>query len=617
MHPSGLSPKLNSVRGRLFLLVAALVLPTFGIISALSWEAYRGQQKAVRAELANTARAVASLVDAEIERSLATLQTLATARSLRERDWGNLDATARRVIHGTKYWLVVVDLSSGQQMINTRLPAGTPIPSLDLDPEYVTAMREGRTFVSDLVFGPVAQGLVVHVGVPFVHSSGSTYGLSVVMLPEAIGEALNVGRFAPDGVLSVVDRKGRIITRNLHQNQFTGKPAAPDIVKVIQAEPEGVGESVTLEQIPVLVAFSRARCGWSVALGTPKSKVFSSAQRLILIGAGSSLAVTLGAIALALGIARAVVRGVDGLTQDAEALARGEVPAWRSSELTETNFVAKAMRRLADTKNVAEADLREARDRLRDYAHELEQKVEERTASLREAIAQMEEFSYTVSHDLRSPLRAITGYSRVLLEDCDKSLDETSREYVRRIVRATERMDRLTTEILKYSRVAKAEMRREFIPLATLVPSVIEHYSELHPSVADIRIATPLDDVLAHEPSLTQALANLLTNAAKFVKLGERPRITVRTERIGERVKIWIEDNGIGIAPQHQSRLFKIFERAPTPSGYEGTGIGLAIVRKTVEKMGGTCGVESDGSSGSRFWIELTAAPTHSAQTVA
>jgi signal transduction histidine kinase len=602
-----INPKLKSIRGRLFLLVAALAVPTLAIISALSWEAYRSQQRAVRSELANTARAVASLVDAELDRSLAMLQTLAGARSLRDEDWGTLDSTARRVIQTDRRWLVVVDLD-GRQLINTRLPRGTPVPAIELDPAYVAAMRAGQTFVSDLVFGPVANGLVVHVGIPVMHSSGRVYGLSMVMLPQGIGESLDVGRFAPDGVLSVLDRGGRIIARNPHQTQFMGKSATPDLVKAILERTEGVGESVTLEQIPVLNAFSRARCGWTVAIGTPKAKVVSSTRRLILIGAGSSLAVTLAAIALALAIARAVVRSVEGLTEDAESLARGEVPAWRANDLQETNFVAQALRRLAETKSAAEQDLREARDRLREYAQELEKKVEERTVSLREAVSQMEEFSYTISHDLRSPLRAITGYASVLLEDYAPSLDETSRDYLRRIVRATERMDRLTTDLLSYSRVAKTELQRERIPLESMFRNVIEHYSELHPTVADITLRVPFHDVLAHEPSLTQVLANLLTNAAKFVRHGERPIITVRTEKRDDRVRIWVEDNGIGIEPNHQKRLFQIFERAPTNGTYTGTGVGLAIVRKIVEKMGGACGVESDGKSGSRFWIELSAA---------
>ena len=312
---------------------------------------------------------------------------------------------------------------------------------------------------------------------------------------------------------------------------------------------------------------------------------------------------------------RAVVRSVDALAHDSLQMARGNVPPPRTDLLQEIDFVARAMRQMAESlaqelsaKSHAEAELRVARDKLHDYAQELERKVEERTASLREAVGQMEEFSYTVSHDLRSPVRAISGYATVLLEDCGASLDTTAQDYIRRILRASKRRDQLTTDVLAYSRVARADMRVTAVDLEKVLAAVLEHYSELNAKVADIVVVHPLHSVEAHEPSLSQALANVLTNAAKFVKPGCRPEITIRTEERGDRVRILVQDRGIGIPKEHQVRLFRIFERVPTPGTYEGTGVGLAIVRKAVEKMGGTCGVESDGSNGSCFWIELSAA---------
>jgi signal transduction histidine kinase len=111
--------------------------------------------------------------------------------------------------------------------------------------------------------------------------------------------------------------------------------------------------------------------------------------------------------------------------------------------------------------------------------------------------------------------------------------------------------------------------------------------------------------VLAHESSLTQAVSNLLSNAKKFVAPGTVPKIEIWTERLGASVRLWIKDNGIGIKPEYHARLFGMFERVNQDSRFEGTGIGLAIVRKVVEKMNGAVGVISDGIHGSSFWIEL------------
>lgn len=602
---------LHSVRGRIFVLVAAIALPTLGILGLVSWELYRVQRQTVSAELLNTARAVAGLVDAEVQQSIVMLQTMAASRAATDGDWATLDRSARRTLEGTSRWFVLIDMS-GQQLINTRLPPGAALPKHELDPDYVTAMREGRVFASKLMHGPVAKQLVIHVGRPLRHGA-ELYGLSIAMEPQMLGKSLDLPGLVPDGVISILDQNGRIISRNPNQADYIGRPATPDVVKAVQENPAGVGESVTLEGIPVLLAYARSRAGWSVALGAPKAKIFASASRVFLIGVSSSLVVTCVAVLIALWIGRAVVRSVDHLTQDAERMGRGEVPPSRASQLQETAFISSAMHRMAETlaqelqaKSAAEAQLREARDRLSHYAEELEKKVEERTASLREAVAQMEEFSYTVSHDLRSPLRAMNGYALVLLEEYGPTLPENARHYVQRILRASERMDQLTTDVLAYSRVARADVTCEPVNVERIVRGALEYYGELDASRADVTVVTPMENVMAHEPSISQALANLLTNAAKFVKPGERPNITVRTERrAGSRVRIWVEDRGIGIAPEHHHRLFKIFERVPNPISYEGTGVGLAIVRKAAEKMNGTYGLESDGATGCRFWVEL------------
>jgi signal transduction histidine kinase len=228
-----------------------------------------------------------------------------------------------------------------------------------------------------------------------------------------------------------------------------------------------------------------------------------------------------------------------------------------------------------------------------------------RTASLQEALTQLEEFSYSVSHDLRSPMRAISGYACVLQEDPSDELPEEARQYLERISRSTLKMQRLVEDVLTISRIARTEIDLMPIPLQPLIEGIAEHYSELQDSTVDLSVATP-HTVLGDAVSLQQALSNLLINAAKFVPKGvQLPVIRVRSEARDKRVRVWFEDNGIGIPLGERGKLFSMFERLPGGISYEGTGIGLAIVRKAVERIGGSVGVESDGKSGSQFWIEL------------
>jgi signal transduction histidine kinase len=264
--------------------------------------------------------------------------------------------------------------------------------------------------------------------------------------------------------------------------------------------------------------------------------------------------------------------------------------------------------KLARIRAQVEGELRKAQDELIQMNKRLEQRVEERTASLREAVAQMEEFSYSVSHDLRSPVRAMHGYARALLEDYGDTLDEKGKGFLERIVQSGLRMDRLITDVLTYTRVSRRETPLDRVSLERLLHDILSQNPALAPDRARVCIPSPLPDVIGHEPSLTQVVSNLLNNAVKFVASGVKPELVIHWQRNEGNVRLWIDDNGIGIKPEHQSRLFGMFERLHSEGKYEGTGIGLAIVRKATERMGGKSGVVSDGAHGSHFWIELPAA---------
>ncbi len=250
-------------------------------------------------------------------------------------------------------------------------------------------------------------------------------------------------------------------------------------------------------------------------------------------------------------------------------------------------------------------DLKHAQDLLAGQAVKLEALVAARTKELSETIAELEAFSYSVSHDMRAPLRAMQGFAFILLEDHSADLDAVAVSHLRRISASADRLDALITDVLTYSRLLRTEIVLEPVDLDELVRRVISTYPQLQAHETEITIEGTLPSVLANEASLTQIVSNLLTNAVKFVAPGTKARVNVHAEEIDGDIRLWIDDQGIGIDPRDHDRIWTIFTRIGQAKTYDGTGIGLAIVRKAVERMRGTVGVESEFGRGSRFWFRL------------
>lgn len=266
-------------------------------------------------------------------------------------------------------------------------------------------------------------------------------------------------------------------------------------------------------------------------------------------------------------------------------------------------------------RKLAEEALRQSEAQLRRANVELELRVAQRTAKLQEAIGELQHFSYTITHDMRAPLRSMRGYSALLLEGADK-LTSTGRMYATRIAASAERMDKLITDALNYSKLVQQEIELSPVDVRKLLEDIIESYPNLEVYRPNILIASAMPTVLGNEAALTQCFSNLLSNAVKFVKPGAPPEIRIWAEPVSppgvdegesrETVRFWFEDNGVGIPKECLNKIFVMFERLSTK--HEGTGIGLALVKKAAERMGGRVGVESQVGGGSRFWLEFTKA---------
>ncbi len=279
----------------------------------------------------------------------------------------------------------------------------------------------------------------------------------------------------------------------------------------------------------------------------------------------------------------------------------------RQHELTEAaeRLNAQLEKEIAERKR-AELALLIAKNEISQHAIHLEEVIAERTASLRETVGELEAFSYSVSHDMRAPLRAMQSYAQFLLEEYSSKLDEQGVNYLQQIMRSSVRLDCLIRDVLSYTKIAHARLPAERVDLDRLVRDIVETYPNGQPIRPHIQINGRLPEVMGSEALLTQCVSNLLSNGAKFVAVGTTPHLEIGAEeREPSLIRVWFKDNGLGIAPENYERIFRMFERIYPAAEYEGTGIGLTIVRKAVERMGGQMGFESELGNGSSFWIEL------------
>lgn len=250
------------------------------------------------------------------------------------------------------------------------------------------------------------------------------------------------------------------------------------------------------------------------------------------------------------------------------------------------------------------ADLAQAQASLRQLNADLEQKVRDRTRKLEESNKALETFCYSVAHDLRAPLRSIQGYMSLLREETGDVTPDVQ-DYMTRAREAGERMDRMIVDLLAYGRVSHAETALEWVDLQPEIERVVAEFAE---DIARMgaRVAVDADAVRVWTSRVlfSQILGNLLGNALKFVQPGEAPEVEIEAQVKARTLTLRVRDQGIGIDLAYREKIFRIFEKLHTQP-FPGTGIGLAIVRKAAERLGGMVRVDSEPGKGSVFTVEL------------
>jgi two-component sensor histidine kinase len=367
-------PHLPSVRSRLLLLTLVLLLPALAAAGLLVFAGYHHDRQAVEKHLQETARALSLVVDRQFGQAEALLWALSTSPQLLEKDYAAFDTRARAAIRLPGVWVSVAD--DRGQVVNTRLPPGSPLPLID-SKDHRKGLTVGTVRVSNLFSGLVAKQPAVGIDTLVTTDDGSEIYISVNMLADTVSRILGDQGLPPTWIGAIVDRNGTVVARSRDAAQFVGKLATPENVKRVQAEVrEGVWESVSLDGVPTLLAFSRSPgSGWSTIVAVPRSEITAPAWRsaLYLTFAGTVL-LALGVV-MAWQVGRSIAGPMKGLTSLAQHVGRGEPITAPASGLLEIDRVGNALA-------LASMQLREADRRQKLLIDELNHRVKNTLATV-------------------------------------------------------------------------------------------------------------------------------------------------------------------------------------------------------------------------------------------
>jgi signal transduction histidine kinase/ActR/RegA family two-component response regulator len=587
------------LRSHLTVLALVTLFP-LALFSTISVALFAGQERAAMKRGAiETARALMSAVDRELERAIAPLNALATSPHLDRDDLRSFYADAGRALRSQTEWLTILLASpDGRQILNLLRPLGEALPPAAERRSFERVVATGKPAVGDVVIAPVKGQHDFAVRVPVLRQGRLKYVLSAVVRPKAMADVLAEQKLPVDWIGSIIDGGHVHVARTRAPEQFVGRKASPDLVSAVSTSAEGWIWAHTLENLPVYAAYSRsATSGWTVALEIPAPIVEAPQRRsLMALAGGGALCVVVG-VALAGVVARRITTPIAALARAAAALSRREVPLpLPPSSVRELDQLGQALEESAVLLR-REVD---ARARLLDREQAARKEAEAANRA-------KDEFLAMLGHELRNPLGAIITGVHLL----DRIGEREARAVRAReaIARQVEHLARLVDDLLDIARVTagKILLERRPVDLADVASRCVNTLSAAARTQRHaVTLAAEPAWVYADGTRLEQIVNNLVMNAVKYTPPGGAIRVTVKPE--GETAVLGVEDTGIGIPAEMLPRVFDLFiqgERTLDRS-QGGLGVGLSLVRRLVELHGGTASVASEGlGRGSLFTIRF------------
>jgi signal transduction histidine kinase/CheY-like chemotaxis protein len=586
------------LRKRLLYLAAAAIVP-LALMSGVSLFAllHQQRQQAERAGI-ELARALATAVDAELQRSISVLQGLANATTIDRQEIELFYELTRRVLQSNPTWLTVILADpQGRQLTNARFRYGEALPPIVERPSFERVLRTGEPAIGGLARGTGTQ-LAVPVRVPVIRGGELRYVLTAAVKPDDFVDIINRQRVPGDWVVSVFDANRMRVARSRQHREYLGSGPAPSLDALMRkGGDEGAGITQVLEGESAYTTYSRSHeTGWTVAIGIPRSHVEVVALRsLIVYGGGLIISIAL-AILAALIVGRGIARPMAELGAAARALGRRERLELPHTPIAEIRQVADSLAVAADERTRGEAEREQLLARER-----------QARAIAEAANRSKDEFLAMLGHELRNPLGAIANAVQLL-----GAADEQTRTHARTVIgRQVQHLARMTDDLLDAARAmtGKIVLQRQPLELADAAARVL---STLRAGgrTGQRRIVQALEPawVDADPTRIEQIIGNLVGNALKFTPEGGT--ITVSVAREADDALLRVADTGIGIEPELAARVFEPFvqgERTLDRS-QGGLGIGLTLVRRLAELHGGSAAAHSEGEGrGSVFTVRLPA----------
>lgn len=593
---------IGALQRRLILVALLALLPVALLSFAGLYQIGLQQRQQLLDSAQDTMRAVATSIDTELRLSGAALQALALSPRLAQKDFGSFRAEAAALMAQRPEWSnVVLSTPQAQQVLNLRIPPGSPLPSR-VDPEAIErTVRTAKPQVGNLVLSPVTHTQTVAVLVPVFEGDRVVHVLTAVVRPTALRDLLLRQRIPEDGVVGVMDRNLHFVTRSRDHEQWIGRSPVPALREALQqAAPQGELRWQTVEGQLVYTVYQRLPdSGWSVAAGIPVERVDAPIRlAFVLLGGFLLLSVILGMFAATL-LTRTIVSPMAVLKQAAEQLGRGEAPVAPVSTLPEVQAIAKALGQAHREREALLVSERQARQ------------------AAETANRHKDQFLAMLGHELRNPLAALSS-AATLLEIASEREQHDVMQRTRAVIRRQlGHLGRLADDLLDAGRaiVGKLQLQREALELSALVRGVVATFTDTGTlSAHQLRLSLQPAWVYVDPTRLEQAVGNLLANAVKYTPGGGTIDITLVAS--GMNAQLTVTDNGIGLEADLLPKVFDLFvqgERSLARSE-GGLGLGLTLVRRIIELHGGSVDAHSEGAGlGSAFTLTLPLVPGRSA----